>query len=99
MGAVVNDIISELEKRLTPEERITLARRLLSSDQLEALAGCARKTVNISQARERCGVSRRTIYNWLETGKVDYVRTPSGSVRIFVDTLFVKGNVPVGAAR
>ena len=33
-------------------------------------------------------VSRRTIYNWIESGKIDYVRTAGGSVRIFVDTLW-----------
>ena len=34
------------------------------------------------------GVSRRTIYNWLASGKIEYVRTAGGSVRIFVDTLW-----------
>jgi predicted site-specific integrase-resolvase len=33
-------------------------------------------------------VSRRTIYNWLSSGKIEYVRTAGGSVRIFVDTLW-----------
>jgi len=47
-----------------------------------------RKTVSIPQACELVGVSRRTIYNWLAGGKVQYVRTAGGSVRIFVDTLF-----------
>jgi excisionase family DNA binding protein len=47
-----------------------------------------RKTVSIPQACELVGVSRRTIYNWLAGGKLQYVRTAGGSVRIFVDTLF-----------
>ena len=34
------------------------------------------------------GVSRRTIYNWISSGKVEYVRTAGGSVRIFVDSLW-----------
>jgi excisionase family DNA binding protein len=34
------------------------------------------------------GVSRRTIYNWIAAGKVEYVRTAGGSIRIFVDTLW-----------
>jgi excisionase family DNA binding protein len=34
------------------------------------------------------GVSRRTIYNWITAGKVEYVRTAGGSVRIFVDSLW-----------
>lgn len=43
-------------------------------------------TVNIEQARLLCGVSRRTIYYWIEKGKVQYVRTKD-STRIFVDSL------------
>lgn len=47
-----------------------------------------RKTVSIPRACEIVGVSRRTIYNWLASGKVQYVRTAGGSVRIFADTLW-----------
>ena len=47
-----------------------------------------RRVVNIGQAMTLTGVSRRTIYNWLNSGKVEYVRTPGGSVRIFTDTLW-----------
>ena len=38
------------------------------------------------------GVSRRTIYNWLSAGKIEYVRTAGGSVRIFVDSLWRDAN-------
>jgi len=47
-----------------------------------------RKTISIMKACEMVGVSRRTIYNWLSSGKIEYVRTAGGSVRIFVDTLW-----------
>ncbi len=47
-----------------------------------------RKTVSIVRACEVVGVSRRTIYNWIAGGKVEYVRTAGGSIRIFVDTLW-----------
>ena len=47
-----------------------------------------RKTISIMKACELVGVSRRTIYNWLSAGKIEYVRTAGGSVRIFVDTLW-----------
>lgn len=47
-----------------------------------------RKTISIMKACELVGVSRRTIYNWLSSGKVEYVRTAGGSVRIFADTLW-----------
>ena len=47
-----------------------------------------RKTISIMKACELVGVSRRTIYNWLSAGKIEYIRTAGGSVRIFVDTLW-----------
>ena len=47
-----------------------------------------RHTISIKKASELVGVSRRTIYNWIASGKVEYVRTAGGSVRIFVDTLW-----------
>ncbi|MCL4846951.1 MAG: excisionase family DNA-binding protein [Acidobacteria bacterium] len=47
-----------------------------------------RPTLSIVQACERVGVSRRTIYNWMASGKVEYIRTAGGSVRIFSDTLW-----------
>ncbi len=54
-----------------------------------------RKTTSIMKACELVGVSRRTIYNWIASGKVEYVRTAGGSVRIFVDTLWRDaGEVP-----
>lgn len=49
-----------------------------------------RKTLSIMKACELVGVSRRTIYNWIASGKVDYVRTAGGSIRIFADTLWRK---------
>lgn len=47
-----------------------------------------RQTVSIMKACEAVGVSRRTIYNWISAGKVEYVRTAGGSIRIFADTLW-----------
>jgi excisionase family DNA binding protein len=47
-----------------------------------------RKTISIPRACDLVGVSRRTIYNWMASGKVEYIRTAGGSVRIFADTLF-----------
>ena len=54
----------------------------------EARNHVERKTISIMKACELVGVSRRTIYNWLSSGKIEYVRTAGGSVRIFVDTLW-----------
>lgn len=46
-----------------------------------------REVVSIAAACERVGVSRKTIYNWLNAGKIEAVRTAGGAVRIFADTL------------
>jgi len=46
-----------------------------------------RRIVTIEQACQEVGVSRRTVYNWLATGKVAFCRTAGGAVRIYADTL------------
>ena len=53
-----------------------------------------RRTVSIPRACELVGVSRRTIYNWINDGKVQYVRTAGGAVRIFADTLWREPDTP-----
>lgn len=57
-----------------------------------------RKTISIIKACELVGVSRRTIYNWIASGKVQYVRTAGGSVRIFADTLWREPNTGASEA-
>jgi len=47
-----------------------------------------RKTMSIQEAADLCAVSRRTIYNWLQSGKIQAVRTAGGNIRIFTDSLF-----------
>ena len=53
-----------------------------------------RKTVSIPRACEMVGVSRRTIYNWISAGKVEYVRTAGGAIRIFADSLWRDAGSP-----
>jgi excisionase family DNA binding protein len=53
-----------------------------------------RTTVSIPRACALVGVSRRTIYNWIAAGKVQYIRTAGGSVRIFTDTLWRDADAP-----
>jgi excisionase family DNA binding protein len=53
-----------------------------------------RETVTIKRAQELVGVSRRTIYNWINAGKVGYVRTAGGSIRIIAETLWRTGSAP-----
>lgn len=47
-----------------------------------------RQSVSVMRAGELAGVSRRTIYNWMNSGKVEWFRTAGGSRRIYTDTLW-----------
>lgn len=57
-----------------------------------------RPTVSIIAAAQEVGVSRRTIYNWMADGKVEYIRTASGRVRIYADSLWQKKGAAHGQA-
>jgi predicted site-specific integrase-resolvase len=46
-----------------------------------------RDRVNIAQAATIAGVHRNTIYNWMRLGRIDVVRTPTGQIRIYADSL------------
>jgi excisionase family DNA binding protein len=47
-----------------------------------------RERVSIQDAAKLAGVSRRTIYNWLRSGKIEACRVASGKLRIFTDSLW-----------
>lgn len=47
-----------------------------------------REIVTVTRACEILSVSRRTIYNWMKDNRVEYIYTPSGTRRIYLDTLF-----------
>jgi excisionase family DNA binding protein len=51
-----------------------------------------RPLVSIQTAMSIADVSRRTIYNWMAQGKLAYVRTAGGSVRIVAASLFRAGD-------
>lgn len=72
-------------------QRVGLLRTLASKTMI-----INRKAISIMKACELVGVSRRTIYNWISSGKVEYVRTAGGSIRIFTDTLWRE---PAGASK
>lgn len=46
------------------------------------------RTITIKQAQAAAGVSRRTIYNWMASGKLEYLRTAGGAVRIYEASLW-----------
>jgi excisionase family DNA binding protein len=52
-------------------------------------ADTERELVTILEAARRAQVCRRTVYNWLRDDKVEAVRNPGGSVRIYADTLIL----------
>lgn len=47
-----------------------------------------RKTVTVEEACKAVGVTRRTIYNWMAQGKIEYTETAGGSKRIYADSLW-----------
>ena len=53
---------------------------------------------SIDTAAARMQVSRRTIYNWIQRGLVDVVRTPSGRQRIYLDSLTRPVGPPTGGS-
>jgi excisionase family DNA binding protein len=64
----------------------------------DVLSGTRHRPVTIKEACALLGVSRRTIYNWLAKGRLETIRTPGGSVRIFVDSLMRATERPPPAA-
>ena len=54
---------------------------------MESLPNGDRPVVSIMTACQMLNVSRRTLYNYIAHGCVDYVRSAGGALRIFVDTL------------
>lgn len=57
-----------------------------------------RQTCNVKRACQIAGVCRRTLYNWMKAGKVEYLVTAGHSRRVFIDTLLRDGNVTVRQA-
>ena len=67
---------------------LTISEKVISC-KLDSIGGfMERQTISIMKACALVNVSRRTIYNWIASGKVEYVRTAGGSIRIFVDSLW-----------
>lgn len=50
------------------------------------------KTVTVKQACELVGVCRRTLYSWMDAGKVVFIRTAGGTRRIVTASLWKPGN-------
>ncbi len=46
------------------------------------------RTVLINRAAELMSVSRRTIYNWIQSGKIATVRTAAGTQRVVTESLW-----------
>ena len=63
---------------------------MLQMAEYHESAQISRQRVNIMQACALAGVSRRTIYYWIQSGKVEWVRTAGGAIRIYTDTVFRK---------
>jgi predicted site-specific integrase-resolvase len=51
--------------------------------------------LNVVDAAKVVKVNRRTVFNWMANGKVEYVVLPSGARRILASSLIKPGNVSV----
>lgn len=49
-----------------------------------------RHLVNSVQACRIAGIARSTLYLWVQLGRVETIRTASGQLRIFADSLFTR---------
>jgi excisionase family DNA binding protein len=66
---------------------------LVAAAEVEQLPGSKssrRQTLSIDAARELVAVSRRTLYLWMDAGKIEFIRTAGGRRRIFADSLWRK---------
>lgn len=52
-----------------------------------------RRTLSIGEVCEIVCVRPRTVYFWMETGGIQYVRAESGEVRIYADSIFPGGKI------
>jgi excisionase family DNA binding protein len=52
------------------------------------------RMVNIAQACAIVGVSRRTLYNWMNAGLLEIKRTAGGSIRIVEASLWRSTDAP-----
>ena len=53
-----------------------------------AAAAEERVLVDVGTAMRICRVSRATVYRWMRTGIVDWVKLPYGRRRLYLDSLF-----------
>ena len=49
-----------------------------------------RQVINALQACRIVGIERSTLYLWVQLGRIETIRTASGQLRIFADTLFCR---------
>lgn len=55
------------------------------------------RLLSVTQACALVGVSRRTVYNWITSGQVEYVRLPNGRARIVASSLTARVVTPNAA--
>jgi len=61
----------------------------MSPHSLEKCPYCGedRILLTVNEATEIASVNRKTIYRWIRTGTLEHCVLPSGSIRIFKDSL------------
>lgn len=51
--------------------------------------------LTLDEAGIAAGVKRRTVYNWIKAGRLEFVRNAGGRIRINPTSLFRPGERPV----
>jgi hypothetical protein len=64
-------------------------------------AGCARmvRMITAEEAARLVHQSTRTIYTWVEAGRLHYRETPEGFLHVCLDSLFAGAAAPASAPR
>ena len=60
----------------------------LTPSDIRPLVTGARQLLNTVATCHMAGISRATLYRWIAANKVEWLRTPSGQLRIYADSVF-----------
>ena len=59
----------------------------LAPTEIRSLMTCERHVVNTVAACRMAKIHRATLYRWIAANKVEWLRTPTGQLRIYADSV------------
>lgn len=60
--------------------------------EIRSLITCERQLLNTVSACRMARISRATLYRWIAANKVEWLRTPTGQLRIYADSVLYAPN-------